>query len=133
MHDSVAPTKVETCTFPVYFDGDRVRMLLGRQRFGPNQGKWVPIGREIEASEFAWDVASADVGSRGLDASGLAFRGLVTEVAAAGWQVYLLLFVARQHQRLEVPPDEFADQFVWVTALEANSLDKAAGRRTYQL
>lgn len=123
MAENTSPS-VETCLYPVYSDSDGLSMLLGLQREGPNQGRWVPIGRPLKLDEFAWQVANYDLIIRGFEASSLRFAGLVTEVSYEGWQIYLTLFVARQRTKRLPQPDEFATQYAWITPEEAGVLSR---------
>ena len=116
--------KVETCVYPWYAGSDDTRMLLGRQRSDLNAGLWVPLGTQVDERSFPLGLAARDLTERGFSVDSLRLAGLVTEVGQNGWQTHLLLFAAEQNEMLDIAPDDFAVEYVWISPDEAQSLNR---------
>lgn len=98
-------------------------VLLMRRHKEPNLGLWVAPGGKVEPGESPYECAQRELSEEtGLQAHGLVFRGLVTEVSPRpDWQWMLFLYVAIDFSGRLVG-DQREGAFRWCSLAEARGL-----------
>lgn len=112
----------ETCIYPFFRDVNQVQVLLRRARNGPNEGKWVPIGREIGEGKAPRDSVLEDCSKLHISSDSVALCGLVTETCSAGWTIDLILFRVELRTRISLDADEAAIEYRWFPVSDLSEL-----------